>query len=141
MVPKALRRRDSTITILVNDVRRMRIAGARESTVKRRKICKTTATSSGFPALSKPMFMKGRDGTAPAPQQTWPLKQTKRRVIPETVNNLRGLIKILLHLAMIKFVPGLILQGRHPRYLISFVLIASVTDSKMNPRSSRLQVR
>lgn len=107
MVPKALRRRESTITILVNDVSIIRIAGARESTVKRRKICKTTATSPGLPALSKPMFMNGREGAEPAPQQTWQLKQTKSRVIPETVNNnLNGLITILLHYATVKLVPG-----------------------------------
>lgn len=104
MVPKALRRRESTITILVNDVSIIRIAGARESTVKRRKICNTTATSPELPALSKPMFMNGREGAEPAPQQTWQLKQTKSRVIPETVNNnLKGLITILLHYAMIEF--------------------------------------
>jgi hypothetical protein len=107
MVPKALRRRESTITILVNDVRRIRIAGARESTVKRRKICRTTATSPGLPVLSNAMFMNGREGAEPAAQQTWQLKQPKSRVIPETVNNnLKGLIIILHHYAMIKLVPG-----------------------------------
>jgi len=122
MVPKALRRRESTITILVNDVRRIRIAGARESTVKRRKICKTTATSPGLPALSKPMFMNGREGVEPAPQQTWQLKQTKSRVIPVTVNNnLKGLITILPQYAMIKFIGGQVLFWRHSRLLISFV--------------------
>ena len=107
MVPKALRSRDSTMTILVNDVRRIRSAGARESTVKRRKICKTTATSPGLPALSKPTFMNGREGAAVAPQQAWPLKLTKSNVIPETVNNnLKDLITVFLHWAMTELVHG-----------------------------------
>jgi len=122
MVPKALRRRESTMTILVNDVRRIRSAGARESTVKRRKICSTTATSPGLPALSKPMFMNGREGAAPAPQQTWQLKQTKSSVIPETANDdFKGLVTILLHYATGMRVPGNIFSCRHLLLLISFV--------------------
>ena len=114
MVPRALRRRERTITILVNEVRRIRIAGARERTVKRRKICKTTATSPGLPVLSNPMFINGREGTAPAPQQTRELKQTKSGVIPEIVNNNpKGLLTILLHFALIKPVPGRVLLCRH----------------------------
>jgi len=122
MVPRALRRRESTMTILVNDVRRIRSAGARESTVKRRKICKTTAISPGLPALSKPMFMNDGEGAVPAPQQRGQLKKTKSSVIPETVNdNFKGLITVLLHTATGRLFPGRILFRRHSWLLISFV--------------------
>lgn len=60
MVPIAWRRRDKTMTILVNEVNMIRIAGARERTVNKRKICRTMATSPGSFALSGPMLKKGK---------------------------------------------------------------------------------
>jgi len=66
MVPSAFRRRDSTITILVNEVRVIRIAGAKDKTVNKRKICKTTPTCPGLSALSRARLRCGRlPGTAP----------------------------------------------------------------------------
>ena len=130
------------MTILVNDVRRIRSAGARESTVKRRKICKTTATSSGLPVLSKPMFRNGREEGVPAPRQTWLPAQTKSRVIPETINNLNGLITTLLHQAMIglfpeKFFPSVFAAT----YFCCILPIVSVNNPEMNPISFPLLIR
>lgn len=80
MVPNAFRRRDSTITIRVKEVRVIRIAGARDRTVNKRKICKTTATSPVPPVLSRSILRNDGPPGVTAPQHAGfntPVKITK----------------------------------------------------------------
>jgi hypothetical protein len=58
-VPIALRRKESTTTILVNDVVMMRRPGARERMVIRKNICRTVETSPGCVTLPTPTLMVG----------------------------------------------------------------------------------
>ncbi|MBW1746070.1 MAG: hypothetical protein JRJ25_07075, partial [Deltaproteobacteria bacterium] len=60
---------ESTITILVNEVNIIRIAGAKERTVNKRKISRTTDTCPGSTALSRPILKKGAKAGGVSPQQ------------------------------------------------------------------------
>ena len=59
MVPSARRSNDSTITIRVNEVSIIKMAGARERMVINKKICNTTAIFPGSWVWSMPMLIKG----------------------------------------------------------------------------------
>ena len=48
-MPRACRRNDKTMTMRVKEVTMMNIAGASERTVKRARICSTTAVCLGLP--------------------------------------------------------------------------------------------
>jgi hypothetical protein len=68
MVPKARRISDSTITMRVNEVTMIRIAGARDSTVMSRKICNTTVGALDCSLVSNPIEKKGVEIPGSAPQ-------------------------------------------------------------------------
>ena len=68
MVPRALRSRDSTITIRVKEVTIINMAGARDRTVISRKICNVTVGAIDCSALSNPMVKKGVAIAGSAPQ-------------------------------------------------------------------------
>lgn len=59
MVPNALRNSDKTMTMRVKEVTIIRIAGARDSTVINRKICRVTVGAIDCSALSNPMVKNG----------------------------------------------------------------------------------
>ena len=83
MVPNALRSNESTITIRVNEVSMIKMAGARERIVINRKICSTTAVFPESLASSMPMVIKGAEDSGAAAALLWGANRTAPRPIPK----------------------------------------------------------